>query len=715
VPLFSPVTRALVRSMLIGALLSVGASPVAAQATPAEGQNLGLIIRGIKIDGNRRYEDELLATIISTTQSGWAARWPIVRSIGWGEKRHLDELEFRRDVLRLTAWYREGGYLEVKVDTIVERRPTEAWVTFRITEGRPVEVDTFAIGGLTRFTAKEQERLTQDLPLEATDPFDRRAMLRSADTLLTRLRDLGYPSAQVFRNFTVDRPRRSASIQFEVDPGPPAVVGEARITGLREVDTGTVRRLLVAQPGQPYSERDLYESQRILYRTELFRFATVELDSTRFTFGDTVVPIGVRVTEAKFRRVRAAAGYGTNDCFRGGAAWTARNWLGGGRVLEVSARASKIGVGEPADWGLEESLCPELKNDPIGSSLLNYNTTVSVRRPGFFSPFNTVTGAIFAERRSEWQVYLREEYGGSFSVRRETPKRMPITGTYRLAWGQTTAPAITFCAYFNACTSEDIEALRERRRLATLAGVVSIPRSNDPLDPTRGHNYTFEAAWSNQIIGSDPLTEFARVQGDMAWYYPLTRSVTLAWRVRGGILWSPRATFDSATVSFVPPDQRFYVGGPNDVRGYERNELGPVVYVVDTQYIAGGEVTDPSQVDAFPSGGNTFGVGNVELRIPSPIWPSQIRFAVFADAGVLWQRGQEDLAPPRIRVTPGAGIRIATPLGPARVDVGYNPYERVSGPLYGLDADGELALVKSSFSAPRSSRYSIHISIGQPF
>jgi outer membrane protein assembly complex protein YaeT len=715
VPLFPPATRALVRSLLIGALLSVGASSAESQTPAVEGQNLGLIVRGLSFDGNKRYDSDLLSTVIATTQSAWFAHAWYVRWMGLGEKRYLDEIEFRRDVLRLTAWYREGGYLEVKVDTLVERRPKESWITFRITEGTPVRVDTFAIGGLGGFTAKEQERLTRDLPLEATDPFDRRAMLRSADTLLTRLRDLGHPSAQLFRNFTVDRARRTASILFEIDPGPAAVVGDARISGLREVDTNVVRRLLVAQPGQPYSERDLYESQRILYRTELFRFATVELDTTRFTFGDTVVPIGVRVTEGRFRRVRAAAGYGTNDCFRGGAAWTARNWLGGGRVLEVSARASKIGVGDPADWGLEESVCPELKNDPIGSSQLNYNTTISVRRPGFFSPFNTSTGAIFAERRSEWQVYMREEYGGSFSVRRETPKRMPLTGTYRLAWGQTTAPAITFCAYFNACTSEDIAALRERRRLATLAAVVSIPRSNDPLDPTRGHNYTFESAWSNQIIGSDPLTEFARLQGDMAWYTPITRSITLAWRVRGGILWSPPATFDSATVSFVPPDQRFYVGGPNDVRGYERNELGPVVYVVDTAFISGGEVTDSSHVDAFPSGGNTFGVGNVELRVPSPVWPSRIRFAFFADAGVLWERGKEELAPPRIRVTPGAGIRIATPLGPARVDVGYNPYDRVSGPLYGLDANGELTLVKNSFSSPRNSRYTIHISIGQPF
>jgi len=65
-----------------------------------------------------------------------------------------------------------------------------------------------------------------------------------------------------------------------------------------------------------------------------------------------VVPIGVRVTEGRFRRVRAAAGYGTNDCFRGGAAWAARNWPGGGRVLEGSGPAIHIGGGGAAHAGV---------------------------------------------------------------------------------------------------------------------------------------------------------------------------------------------------------------------------------------------------------------------------------------------------------------------------------------------------------------------------
>ena len=714
----SPLMQRLVRLGISGALMLLAAAPLAAQGRPGDADAPGPVVRGLRFEGNRAYPDEVLATVIATTNSSafastWWLRWTTL-----GEKRRLDELEFRRDVLRLTAYYREGGYLEARVDTLVERTPGSVRVTFRITEGAPVVVDSFAITGLGALPREDRERALQDLPLEQGDAFDRRAMLATADTILARLRDLARPSASLFRSFDVDRARRRAVVAFEVDPGPAATVGPAHLIGIREVDSGTVRRLLVAQPGQRFAQRDLTESQRILYRTELFSFASVTVDSIAFSAGDTVVPVQVLVREAKFRRVRGAVGYGTNDCFRTGAGWTARNWMGGGRLLDLSARASKLGVSPPTDWGLERGICPELKNDPIGSALINYNTTVSLRQPGFLSPFNTQTTALFAERRSEWQVYRREEVGGSFGVRRETPRRIPVTLTYRLAFGRTTAPAITFCAYFNACTTGDIAALRERSRLATVSALVDIQRANDPLDATRGHHYSFEGVWSDRLIGSDPLTEFTRFQADLAWYHPITRNVTLAWRVRGGLLWSPRTAFDSGAVAFIPPDQRFYVGGPNDVRGYDRNELGPVVYTAPPQAFdsAGGIITDSiGLVRAFPSGGNTFAVGNVELRIPSPVFSQRVRFAIFADAGTLLERGMESFAPARLRVTPGAGIRIATPLGPARVDVAYNRYDRTEGPLYRVETNGDLTLVRNAFSTPRGSRYTFHVTVGQPF
>jgi outer membrane protein insertion porin family/translocation and assembly module TamA len=696
--------------------VALGAGRGVAQGT--DGLEPGPVIRGLDFTGNDAYPAEILETVIATTNSSWFARAWGIRALGLGEKRRLDELEFRRDVLRLTAYYREGGYLEVQVDTAVRRAPDGVRITFAIREGRPVRVDTFTVTGLAGLPRPLRAGVVEDLPLAVGDPFDRRAMLAASDSIAARLRNAGRPSVEVYRSYEVDRARRRARVRFEVDTGAAAVVGPVRISGTDEVDSALVRRLLATHPGERFEEGDLYESQRILYRTELFRFASVEVDTTRFAPGDTVVPLAVHVREAPFRRVRAAVGYGTNDCLRGGAAWTARNWLGGGRVLELSARASKVGVGAPTDWGLERSLCRELKNDPIGSELLNYSNSVSLRHPGFLSPANTQTTALFAERRSEWDVYRREEYGGSFSLRRETSRRIPVTASYRLAWGQTTAPSIVFCAYFNACTAGDISALSQRRRLATLSALVSIPRANDPLNATRGHNFSFEAVWSDRLFGSDPLQEFTRLQADLAWYRPLSREVTLSWHVRGGLLFSPRAAFDSTVVAFVPPDQRFYAGGPNDVRGFDRNELGPVVYVIPDSIAGPGGAIPPDSLHllrSFPSGGNTLVVGNVEVRIPSPIWPERFRLALFADAGALWQRGETDLAPPKLYVTPGAGLRIATPLGPARIDVGYNPYPRTQGPLYEVNDARELTLIASDFSAPRSHRYSIHISVGQPF
>ena len=82
--------------------------------------------------------------------------------------------------------------------------------------------------------------------------------------------------------------------------------------------------------------------------------------------------------------------------------------------------------------------------------------------------------------------------------------------------------------------------------------------------------------------------------GDYSWYRPIARDVVFSWR-RARAAPSSRRRVDVATQTgnFIPPEQRFYAGGPNDVRGFERNELGPVVYVVPK-----GEVDTAATPDA---------------------------------------------------------------------------------------------------------------------
>jgi outer membrane protein assembly factor BamA len=200
----------------------------------------------------------------------------------------------------------------------------------------------------------------------------------------------------------------------------------------------------------------------------------------------------------------------------------------------------------------------------------------------------------------------------------------------------------------------------------------------------------------------------------MAWYRPLSRNVVLSWRVKGGLIVSPNVDVASGSGAFIPPEQRFYAGGPNDVRGFDRNELGPVVYVIPQGAV--GPPLNADSVRVAATGGNSIAVANVELRVPSPVLSSRVRLAAFVDAGGVWQHGHNE-RPAVIRVTPGVGMRIATPLGPARLDVAYNPYKLQPGPLFQFDPAGNLTPVpgQDSYVLPRKSKYTFHIAVGQPF
>ena len=681
------------------------------------------VVRQLKFEGNHAISDEILATVISTTKSSWFATSWLVRWMGIGEKRYFDEREFQADVLRLHVFYIRSGYPDAAIDTTVRRDPRDVYITFGIREGQPIRVDSLSVLGIDSFPPRIQRALTTDLPLRSGDVFDRYLMQADADTVTRRLKNHGYPGADVFTSFETSAAARTATVVLDALPGQRAAIGSIRFAGLDKVDTSTAAKFLSTHPGRPFSQEALYESQRNLYASDLFRFASVAIDTTKYRAGMDSVPLLVQVSEAKPYRVRAGLGYGTTDCFRGNGAWTARDLLGGGRVLDLSAQASKIGVGKPTSWGLRNGICSTAAQDSIGARLINYGFNAALRQPAFLSPQNTLTFSGFLERRSEYKVYLREDIGGSITLAHESVRRrIPISGTYTLSYGRTNATDASFCAFLQVCDRQSIDFLQERRRLATITLQGALPRVNNPTDPTRGMRASAEVTWASRLIGSSTPEQFTRLLADAAWYRPLSRSVVLSWHVRGGMIFAPRLVAGGGTggtiSGFVPPEERFYAGGPNDVRGYRRNELGPVVYVTTSHYYdsvsaAGAFSTDSVRVAA--TGANTLVVGNVELRLPSPVFSSRTRLAVFLDAGALWQRGTTGLSTRLLRVTPGAGIRVATPLGPVRFDLAYNPYRLQPGPLYVTDSTGALTLKRSGFTLSRGGHFTLHFAVGQPF
>jgi outer membrane protein assembly complex protein YaeT len=676
----------------------------------------GLVIRKLDFSGNESFPSDILAAAIATTNSSFFATNGLVRWIGLGVERYLNERTLRVDAVRLKTFYQRKGFLEVKVDTTVVRTEEDAYITFHIVEGEPVRVERLEIRGVD--TLDRRDRLVRDLALQVGDPYDRDRLLISADTLITRLQDRGYPEVRVLiEKAEVNREARTAGISILVEPGTPSVIGEIHVRGTSTIDSSFVSSLLATEPGRLFNRRDLIESQRQLYRSELFRFATVELDTAHFVPGSGTVPLTILVQEGPMHRARSAVGYGTNDCFRLGAGWTARNALGRGQIFDVSGQVSKLGVGRPTRVAaLEKSICSALRDDSIASSRMNYNLTTSFRRPVFLSPANAVALSLFAERRSEFGVYRREELGGSVTLLRETESRTPISSTFRVAYGSTEANTVSFCAFFNACTETDIAQLRQRRLINTLSALVQRTRVNFPLDPSRGLALSAEITHSSRLIGSSEFAQFTRVIGDVAVYRPVLGSSVLALHVRAGAVVSPFVTLGGSEGNFVPPEHRFYAGGPNDVRGFNRNELGPLLYVVLESQLdttSGTPVVPEDSVRNAATGGNSLVVVNAELRVPSPLLRDRLRLALFVDAGTVWQRGAEGQGgSPAMRFTPGAGLRFMTALGPARLDVAYNPHRLPASRLFLIRRNGEIELLQDNFRRTRNTGRGIVVQFG---
>jgi outer membrane translocation and assembly module TamA len=75
-------------------------------------------------------------------------------------------------------------------------------------------------------------------------------------------------------------------------------------------------------------------------------------------------------------------------------------------------------------------------------------------------------------------------------------------------------------------------------------------------------------------------------------------------------------------------------------------------------------------LEVRPVGGNALVEGNVEVRFPLLL--ERMRGAAFLDFGQVW-RAVENVDPQQLAWSPGIGVRYFSPIGPIRVDVGYNP------------------------------------------
>ncbi len=684
-------------SLLAGlAHLLLAASALGAQETRCERGDVE--VRSLTFRGNTAFTAATLAAGIVTTPSTWARR--VLRVIG--SKHCLDTQQLPDDVLRLAFWYRNYGFIDATVDTIVTRvGANRVAILFDIKEGTPVLVDTVRVEGLA--AVPEHDQIVAGLPSQVGGRFDRYANRATKDSITRRLRDGGYPEAETFLGYDLRTTARSATVIFSVLPGARRHIGRIDITRTGrdarspEVTEAAVGRLAGLQTGDLYRERDLERAKRTLYQSEAFSQVEVQ---PALVSDDSLFRVDIDVVEASLRAARFGGGWGTLDCFRTTGEFTEYNLFKTATRLELRGRVSKIGMGEPLAGA--ERFCSQTATKDEFGHFLNYFGSATLSQPSLLRASFVPTLSVYSERRSEFKAFLRTApIGASLGLSRSVPGRSLNLG-YSVELGRTEAQPALFCAVFSVCVEADRDALQQLQRVAVLSAATSYDRADDASDPSRGIVGRADVRYASKFTGSDEAVQFARLTADGTIYRPLGADLVLAVRLRMGSVLGPTLALNR-NASFVPAQERLFAGGPNTVRGFQQNELGPAVYIPERYDtisvatglpVAGGSITLGQQVwfrsddsvrqRAVPTGGNAMVVGNVELRIVSPFLPELFKWTVFVDVGHVWNRGAgaDPLTFATLAATPGVGVRIRTPIGYLRADIAYNPYERPEGAAY---------------------------------
>src|SRR3989442_461557 len=122
---------------------------LAAAPLPLAAQQEQRVVRGLSFDGNRAIDNYTLSTAIATSNSSFFASVWWLRWMGFlGEKRYFNELEFRRDVVRLLLLYRQSGYMNAVIDTPGRPDGNQPRIRLPNMDGDPVRLERLEITGL---------------------------------------------------------------------------------------------------------------------------------------------------------------------------------------------------------------------------------------------------------------------------------------------------------------------------------------------------------------------------------------------------------------------------------------------------------------------------------------------------------------------------------------------------------------------------------------
>ncbi len=534
------------------------------------------------------------------------SRWP------WKKPPVFKMEDLEADVDRLKAVYRRHGFYHTKITPqIHETEDGRVDVQLTVVEGPWVEVTGVEVALAPTEVPPDLSALKGKRPIKVGDRFEEATYDALKRLYLNYLLDNGYPRAKVEGQVRLDEEQDTAEINLTVNPGPFCYFGEVKIKGDPETPEKVILRKLTFKKGDPFSFKELYESQQRIYGLDLF--SSVLLTPEEVPPQERHIPILVETQEKKKRSLKMGLGYGDEDEFRARLALRFRNFGGGGRMLDLDGKYSK----------LENRVQGTLFNPLILSTnfdLIFQSGLIRRYLPGFTDK------AIFTNARLDRELPWRFRGYVGHGLEFARPFNIPAETLILLT---ETQPGKLY-----------------RSSMALLG--LRQDTTDNALDPHRGGLLALDQEIAPDFLGSN--MQFVRTVLDARRYHSLGgTNFILAGRVKFGVIEPIQATSD------IPIFRRFFAGGINSVRGYRLDYLGP------------------RNASGNPMGGESLLEGSLEARIP--IY-KEFRAVAFLDFGNVFLKVR-DTDPGQLKYSSGFGLRYHTLIGPLGVDIGFplNPID----------------------------------------
>jgi outer membrane protein insertion porin family len=540
--------------------------------------------------------------------------WWIFSFLGHSGTLRVDEL--KEDVETIKNLYYNKGYIQVQVDEPViefkdSKRKNRLVLRINVKEGDQFRVGAVKFKGNSIISDRE---LAEEVKLKAGDIFSRDVLRQDVGRIMDRYDGIARPFASVIPQFNIDPDRKTAALTMEIQEGGEVRIGRIDITGNSKTRDKVVRRELRLDEGDLYSKKALKRSYDRV--TNLNFFETVDLVPERRQ--DAIMDLNVKVKEKSTGMISIGGGYSSIDQLMGMIEYSQANLFGGGQLLKVKAQLAMAGTTNQYMISFVE---PYLLDKPVSGRVDLYQQT------------------------TQYDGYNAKSTGGGLSLGKSfgeyvsTSLRYSLDmAEYELSTAQTTAEP-----------PEDIkrQLLDYGKSITTSALTWTLARDSRDyyLDPKTGSRNSLFVEYAGGFLGGDP--NFYKTVIDSAWYYPLFWDTVFMVRGRFGFI-------ESLIDKPVPMADRFYVGGPNSVRGFEYGGAGPI----DAQ-------------------GNRLGATKeiiINFEYNFPIYPAaRLKGILFYDIGrgfsTASQRERIDFS--KLNHSYGFGLWWLSPFGPLKFEFGF--------------------------------------------